>query len=75
MDRRAARASVACGAIKAAYELHQADLSGWLEIGKLADFIGLGRNWLTVPAEKITTNKVQQTEVRGDVVHKGVTAG
>ncbi len=54
--------------INAAYELHQDDVTGSLEVGKLADLIVLDRNPLTVPAEDIAKTRVLQTVVGGAVV-------
>ena len=55
--------------INAAYELHQDDVTGSLEVGKFADFIVLDRNPLTVPAEEIARTRVLETVVGGDVVY------
>ena len=55
--------------INAAYELHQDEVTGSLEVGKLADLIVLDRNPLTVPAEDIAKIKVLQTVVGGVVVY------
>ena len=55
--------------INAAYELHQDDLTGSLEAGKLADLIVLDRNPLTVPAEEIAKTRVLETVVGGAVVY------
>jgi hypothetical protein len=55
--------------INAAYELHQDDVTGSLEIGKLADFIVLDRNPLTGPAEEIAKTKVLATVIGGAVVY------
>ena len=56
--------------INAAYELHQDDVTGSLEVGKLADLIVLDRNPLTVPAEEIAKTKVLQTLVGGNIVYQ-----
>ena len=56
--------------INAAYELHQDDVTGSLEVGKLADLIVLDRNPLTVAAEEIAKTKVLETVVGGDAVYK-----
>jgi len=56
--------------INAAYELHQDDVTGSLEVGKLADFVVLDRNPLTVSAEEIAMTKVLQTVVGGNVVYE-----
>lgn len=56
--------------INAAYELHQEDATGSLEVGKLADLIVLDRNPLTVPPEEIAKVKVLETVVGGESVFK-----
>jgi predicted amidohydrolase YtcJ len=55
--------------INAAYELHQDDLTGSLEVGKFADLIVLDRNPLTVPAEEIANTRVLETVVGGTVIY------
>jgi len=50
--------------------LHQDDVTGSLEVGKLADFVVLDRNPLTVSAEEIAMTKVLQTVVGGNVVYE-----
>ena len=63
-------------AINAAYELHQDDVSGCLQVGTLADSIGLDRNPLTVPAEETAKTTALQTEAPGATsCTTGVTAG
>ena len=56
--------------INAAYELHEDDATGSLEIGKFADLVVLDRNPLKVPAEEIAKTKVLETVVGGQVVYK-----
>jgi predicted amidohydrolase YtcJ len=56
--------------INAAYELHEDDVTGSLEVGKLADLIVLDRNPLKVPAEEIAKTHVLETVVGGQVVYK-----
>jgi predicted amidohydrolase YtcJ len=56
--------------INAAYELHEDDQTGSLEVGKSADFIVLDRNPLTVAAEEIAGVKVLETVVGGNEVYK-----
>jgi len=56
--------------INAAYELHQDDVTGSLEVGKLADLVVLDRNPLKVPAEEIAKTRVIETLVGGIVVYE-----
>ncbi len=58
--------------INAAYELHQDDVTGSLEIGKFADLIVLDRNPLTIPAEQIANITVLETVVGGEIVYTGI---
>jgi predicted amidohydrolase YtcJ len=58
--------------INAAYELHQDDVTGSLEVGKFADLIVLDRNPLKIPAEDIANVKVLETVVGGKVVFEAV---
>lgn len=55
--------------IDAAYELHQDEVTGSVEVGKFADLIVLDRNPLTVPAEEIANTHVLETVVGGKVVY------
>jgi predicted amidohydrolase YtcJ len=59
--------------IDAAYELHQDELTGSLEVGKFADLIVLDRNPLQVPAEDIAKTQVLTTVVGGKVVYEAPT--
>jgi predicted amidohydrolase YtcJ len=59
--------------MNSAYELHQDELTGSLEVGKLADLIVLDRNVLKIPAEEIAQVKVLQTVVGGLVVYQADT--
>jgi predicted amidohydrolase YtcJ len=56
--------------LNAAYTLRQEALTGSLEVGKLADFIVLDRNFFTIPAEDIANIKVLQTVVGGKIVYR-----
>jgi len=56
--------------IKAAYELHEDQATGSLEVGKLADLIVLDRDPLKVPAEDIAKTQILETVVGGKVVYK-----
>jgi len=55
--------------IDAAYELHQDEAIGSLEVGKFADLIVLDRNPLQIPAEDIANVQVLETVVGGNVVY------
>ena len=56
--------------INAAYELHEDESTGSLEVGKFADLIVLDRNPLKVPAEEIAKTQVLETVAGGRVVYK-----
>jgi predicted amidohydrolase YtcJ len=55
--------------IEAARELHEDDVTGSLEDGKLADLIVLDRDPFKIPAEEIASVKVLETVVGGRVVY------
>jgi predicted amidohydrolase YtcJ len=55
--------------IDAAYELHEDEATGSVEVGKLADLIVLDHNPLKVPAEEIAQTQVLETLVGGKVVY------
>jgi len=56
--------------IDAAYELHEDDVTGSVEVGKFADVIVLDRNPLNIPAEDIANVKVLETIVGGRTVYE-----
>jgi len=58
--------------INAAYELHEDDVTGSIQVGKLADLVVLDRNPLKVPAEDIANVRVLQTVVGGQSVYEAV---
>jgi predicted amidohydrolase YtcJ len=60
--------------IDAAYELHQDETTGSLEVGKFADLIVLDRNPLQIPAEDIANIQVLETVVGGNVVYNASAA-
>lgn len=57
--------------IDAAYELHEDNVTGSIEVGKFADLIVLDRDPLTIPAEDIANVQVLDTIVGGQTVYKG----
>lgn len=70
-DRGLSRATVLRAiTLNAAYELHQDDRTGSLEVGKLADLIVLDRDLFSIPAEQIAEVHVLQTVVGGRVVYE-----
>lgn len=69
-DRGLSRAAVLRAiTLNSSYELHQERSTGSLEVGKLADFIVLDRDFLSIPAEQIAEVKVLETVVGGKVVY------
>lgn len=56
--------------IDAAYELHEDDVTGSVEVGKFADLIVLDRDPLKIPAEEIANVRVVETVVGGKRVHE-----
>jgi hypothetical protein len=61
--------------MNAAYTLRQESRLGSLEVGKLADFIVLDRNFFSVPEEDIANIKVLQTVVGGKLVYRAAEPG
>jgi predicted amidohydrolase YtcJ len=61
--------------MNAAYTLRQESLLGSLEVGKLADFIVLERNFFTIPEEDIANIRVLQTVVGGKLVYQAAEPG
>lgn len=55
--------------IEAARELHEDDVTGSLEVGKLADLIVLDRDPFRIAAEEIASIRVLETVVGGRVVY------
>jgi predicted amidohydrolase YtcJ len=69
-DRGLSRAAVLRAiTLNSSYELHQEHDTGSLEVGKLADFIILDRDFLTIPAEDIANIHVLTTVVGGEIVY------
>jgi len=56
--------------INAAYELHEDDVTGSLQVGKFADLIVIDRNPLKIAAEDIANVRVLETVVGGRTVYE-----
>lgn len=56
--------------INAAYQYFEEDKKGTIEVGKLADFVLLDKDPLTVPKETIRDIKVLETYKRGKRIYK-----
>ena len=56
--------------INAAYQLHEDEVTGSIEVGKFADLIVLDRNPLTARPGDIARVRVLETLVGGKVVHR-----
>ena len=61
---------IAAYTINGAYANHREDLSGSIEVGKLADLIVLDRNLFEIPSEEIAKAKVQLTLLEGEQVYR-----
>ena len=56
--------------INAAYQQFDEKILGSIEEGKLADFVVLGEDILTVPTEKIKDIPIEMTIIDGDIVYR-----
>ena len=52
-----------------AYTMHAEDVLGSIEIGKLADFVVINEDYMTMPAEDIWKIEPEMTVIGGDVVY------
>ena len=57
--------------INSAYEMHQENVTGSIEVGKQADLIVLDQNLFRVPAERISNTRVLLTMLGGRIVYDG----
>lgn len=55
-----------------AWLMHKEDLLGTLEVGKLADFVVLDRDYMTIPADEIRDLNSVLTMVDGRIVHEAL---
>ena len=55
--------------IESAYTMFAEDIMGSIEVGKLADFVVIPVDYMTVPAEDIWKIKPDQTVIGGEVVY------
>jgi predicted amidohydrolase YtcJ len=58
--------------IDAAYELHEDDVTGSVQVGKFADLIVIDRDPLKIPAEDIANIRVLETVVGGLTVYESM---
>ena len=56
--------------INAAWQYHEEDRKGSLEVGKLADLVILDRSPLTCPADQLKTIRVLETIKEGATVYR-----
>lgn len=56
--------------VAGAYLTHEEDLKGSLEVGKLADFIVIDRDYRSVPVEEMKEIQVEMTVLGGQVVYE-----
>ncbi|MEC3881728.1 amidohydrolase [Parapedobacter sp. 10938] len=67
IDREAALRGMT---IWAAYSVFEEDTRGSIEVGKKADFVRLGKDIMTIPANEIPEVKVLQTAIAGETVYR-----
>ncbi|MFI6063442.1 amidohydrolase [Streptomyces sp. NPDC051286] len=61
--------SLKAATIGVAYQMHQDDVTGSIEVGKLADLIVIDQDLFSIPTEKISDTKVLMTMINGKVVY------
>jgi predicted amidohydrolase YtcJ len=62
--------SLRCYTINCAYMTFEENAKGSIEVGKLADFVVIDRDYMTIPADEIGDTKVLMTVVGGEIVHE-----
>jgi predicted amidohydrolase YtcJ len=63
-------ALLAAYTINAAYQLHQEELTGSIEVGKAGDLVVLDRNLFETPPQEISESLVLMTVLDGAVIHR-----
>ncbi len=53
-----------------AYVMHAKDILGSIQLGKLADFVVIPVDYMTIPAEDIWKIKPEMTVIGGEIVYK-----
>jgi predicted amidohydrolase YtcJ len=62
--------SLRCYTINCAYMTFEENVRGSIEAGKLADFVVIDRDYMTIPSDEIGDTKVLMTVVGGEVVYE-----
>jgi hypothetical protein len=68
-------ALLAAYTINAAYQLHQEERTGSIEIGKAGDLVVLDRNLFDTPPREISETRVLMTVLDGEVIHRAESLG
>ncbi len=61
--------------INAAYEMHEEQSTGSIEVGKYAGMIVLSQNLFRIPTEKISDTRIMLTLLGGKIVYRAANAG
>ena len=61
--------SLKAATLGVAYQLHQDDKTGSIEVGKLADLIVIDQDLFEIPVESISDTQVILTMLKGQVVY------
>ena len=62
-------AAIRAYTLDAAYLMRQEDRTGSIEVGKLADFVVIPVDYMTIPAQEIWKIKLEMTVIDGEVVY------